>query len=1309
MDSFHKPSALSFDGNTSENWRRFKQQFDIYITASGSEQKDDAVKIAILLNFAGEDAIEVFNTFQFAEGDEKKLNKVLEQFEQYCNPRKNVVFERHQFWQITQKDSETVDQFVTRLKNKVKSCEYPSPVDDMVRDKFVFSIRDLQVKERLLREEKLTLEKAISMARASEASKEQIKAMGPNEQNIENPTVNEIRAGGGRQEKNPPRRPRLGSGSNKGKCTFCGSSHSRGSCPALGKTCDYCQKRDHFAKVCRKRLRDFGGKTIHAVAESEGSDNEADLLTFSVESSDECPSQDDWHVSLTIADTRVNFKLDSGADCNVISKSLLARLPVGPKQTRQCKAKLKVYDGRRITPSGKISLTCEYKGKFTVLDFILIEQDLPSILGLKSCLELGLIKRIYHLQEENLESEYADVFEGLGEIKGVQHKIQIDPNATPVVHPPRRVPVALREPLKEELHRMEKLGVIKKCTEPTAWVHSLVVAKKKNNKLRVCLDPSDLNRAVMREHFPMQTVEDVISRMPNAKVFSVLDANHGFWQVKLAKDSSKLATFNTPFGRYSYTRLPFGIASAPEVFQNVMVHLFQDIEGVEVIVDDLVVWGEDAEQHDVRLRQVLDRCRECNLKLNREKCHFRVSEVHYVGHVLSADGVKPDPQKVEAIIAMPTPANREDLQRFLGVVTYLSKFIPNMSQKSAALRQLLQKDVEWSWGQVEEDTFTCLKTSISSAPVLKFFDPKEPVTLSVDASSKGVGAVLLQNDRPVAYASKALTLSQENYAQIEKEMLAIVFGCERFHDYLYGQREITVESDHKPLEAILKKPIHQAPLRLQKMILRLKPYAVNVKYIPGSHLVLADALSRAYLPSQAADKPDEFEIHVLDSGQLSETMFHKLRDETKSDPELQQLQKVVMSGWPQTKVETPVETRPYWNYRDEISCYEGLMFKGDRIIVPHSLRPEILQRIHAAHLGIEKCRARARSAVFWPGINSAIDDLVSKCSTCQQHQRSNQREPLIPQEVPERPWVTVAADIFYYKGRDYLLVVDYFSKYPEVARLSSKNSEAVIMAMKDMFARHGIPERLIADNMPFNSVKFKDFASKWEIEVVTSSPHYPRSNGLVERNVQTVKQLLRKADESKQDAFLALLEFRNSPISGMDESPAELLMSRKLRTRLPTSKSLLQPQPRPTSQIRYNLLTRQQRQKAFYDRGTRPLCKLHEGEPVRMKRGREWTPAVVVKQHQAPRSYIVATPDGTQMRRNRFHLQPTKEEASPAPCPAWEAVTSSDESNSRMQPSTDAGIETPEMGSHPNIPQEEHPVRRSLRIRRPPQRLIETI
>ena len=197
---------------------------------------------------------------------------------------------------------------------------------------------------------------------------------------------------------------------------------------------------------------------------------------------------------------------------------------------------------------------------------------------------------------------------------------------------------------------------------------------------------------------------------------------------------------------------------------------------MEVIVDDLVVWGENTEQHDVRPRQVLDCCRDRNLKLNKDKCRFRVSEVSYVGHVLSADGVKPDPLKVEAIKAMPPPGDREELQRFLVVVTYLSKFILNMSQNSASLCQLLQNDVEWSWGQAENDAFESLKTAISSTPVLKFFNPKEPVSLSVDASSKGLGAVILQNSQPVAYASKALTESQQNYAQIEKEMLAIVFG-----------------------------------------------------------------------------------------------------------------------------------------------------------------------------------------------------------------------------------------------------------------------------------------------------------------------------------------------------------------------------------------------------------------------------------------------------------------------------------------------------------------------------------------------------
>ena len=528
------------------------------------------------------------------------------------------------------------------------------------------------------------------------------------------------------------------------------------------------------------------------------------------------------------------------------------------------------------------------------------------------------------------------------------------------------------------------------------------------------------------------------------------------------------------------------------------------------------------------------------------------------------------------------------------------------------------------------------------------------------------------------------------------------FGCEHFHQYLYGQKEVIVESDHKPLQARLQTTIHQAPLRLQSMILRGKPYAIKVEYTPRSHLIIADALKRAPHNSQSSDIDDEeFEINVLESGEISVDMFAKLTEETQEDSELQQLYQLVMSGWPLKKTDTPVETRPYWSYRDEISCYDGLLFKGDRIIVPLTLRKEILSRIHEAHLGAEKCKARARGAVFWPGMNGAIEDMVSQCGTCNKYKRSNPREPMIPQEIPDRPWVTVAADIFFFKGKDYLLVVDYFSKYPEVVRINQKNSDAVILAMKDIFSRHGIPEKIFADNMPFNSLRFKEFAKSWKIKVVTSSPHYPRSNGLVERNVQTMKLLLKKAYESKQDAFLALLEFRNSPITGMEQSPAELLMGRKLRTKLPVPKHLLEPQTQPQCEIQQRLHERQLRQKKYYDSGTKSLSPLCPNQLVRIQQKGEWNPAVVIGEHQTPRSYIVGTQNGNQLRRNRIHLRPTKEKRM--------------EIDPTLELNADGGEVPDETPDHElprsieRIPVITTQLRRSTRVSKAPSRLIEEV
>lgn len=399
---------------------------------------------------------------------------------------------------------------------------------------------------------------------------------------------------------------------------------------------------------------------------------------------------------------------------------------------------------------------------------------------------------------------------------------------------------------------MEESGVIEKVTEPTDWVNSLVVVEKPNGKLRVCIDPKELNKAIKRPHYPMPTLEDVLSKMSGAKYFSKLDARSGYWQLRLSEDSSYLTTFNTPFGRYRFQRLPFGIICAQDVFQRKMDETFEGISGVTPLVDDIIVYGKTLEEHDANLKATLERATQKKLKLNPDKLNVGTQQVEYFGHLITAEGLKPDPNKVLAIQNMPPPADKKELHTMLGMITYLAKFAPQMSEITKPMRDLLKEDAEFIWDKQQQTALQKIKDTITSQPLLAFFDPKKEVKLEVDASKFGLGAAIFQDDKPVAFASKSLTPTEQNYAQIEKELYAILFGCHRFHQYLYG-REITVFSDHKPLESITKKPLAAAPPRLQRMLLQLQNYRLNIVHTPGKNIPVADTLSRKFLPAEPQD------------------------------------------------------------------------------------------------------------------------------------------------------------------------------------------------------------------------------------------------------------------------------------------------------------------------------------------------------------------------------------------------------------------------------------------------------------------------
>ncbi|GBM44476.1 Retrovirus-related Pol polyprotein from transposon 17.6 [Araneus ventricosus] len=752
---------------------------------------------------------------------------------------------------------------------------------------------------------------------------------------------------------------------------------------------------------------------------------------------------------------------------------------------------------------------------------------------------------------------------------------------------------------------MENMGVIRKVEQPTEWVSNIVVIDNPN-KLRICIDPRPLNEAVKIPHYPIPSADRLMTNLQGSTVFSLFDATNG-----------------------------------PEEFQKAVEELFENEPNVIPYFDDIYIGSKTMEEHCKALRSVLNIARKNNLKFNPLKTQLAKSSITYLGHKISGKGIEPDSKKLESIEIFPTPQNKQELQRFLGMVTYLAKFAPILSNMAHSLRQLLKKNSVWLWDSNMERDFELIKKKLLEVPCLQIFYSNKPVILSVDASTYGLGAVLLQNSQPVAYGSVSLTNTQQRYAQIEKELLAVIFGLEHFNYYTYG-RNVTVETDHKPLLGLSKKPYDSISPRLQRMLLRLNKYNVNLIYVPGKQLVIADTLSRAQLNYKIFNDDNVYETpaDLCLLATASPTRWEELSKLTKDDPELYDVVYHIKNGWPD-KINTRKYAKQLWHCKAELYLTkEGLICRGSRLVVPNESRTDILEKIHTSHRGIVSCKIKAKEYFYWPGINNDIDNFISKCDLCQEYQRNNNKECLINPPIPDRPWEKVGCDFFELRGKHYLLIIDYFSKYVALQQMNSTNAFSVINCMKSIFARHGIPEVVISDGgPPFDSFALKEFFEEWGIEHNTSSPYFSRSNGQVERAIQTLKRSLIKADREGKDIYLVLLDYRISPSPDL-VSPAELLMGRKSRSMLPCLSKQLKPKY-PIKDTLKALKHRQNTQNKYF-KSDSSLKPLKVNFWFRKLPKEPWIRDKIVNIGAKPRTYTICAENGKMYDRNRFFIREDK-------------------------------------------------------------------
>jgi hypothetical protein len=651
-----------------------------------------------------------------------------------------------------------------------------------------------------------------------------------------------------------------------------------------------------------------------------------------------------------------------------------------------------------------------------------------------------------------------------------------------------------------------------------------------------------------------------------------------------------------------------------------------------VIMDDVLVSGSNDAEHLKNVEAVLMRFRKFGLRVKTEKCAFMQNEVTYMGRIISSDGIRPTADKVAGIQNACEPRNVTELRAWLGLVNFHAQFIPHLSTRTHALNALLGK-TPWKWSNACRKEFQDVKDAISEKALLTHYDPKRPVKIMTDASPYGVAAVLIQ-EKPVAYASRTLNEHERNYSQLDKEALGIIFALQKFHMYLYG-KHFTILTDNKPVEHIMG-PESSIPKlaaqRLQQWALVLAAYDYDLQYVSSKQNLLADALSR--LPDPVTETEESSLYHVEEARLESLPINSKdIGTATVRDPILSQVLRMVLDGWPSTVDD--IRLQSYFSRRYELSVERNCLIWGLRVVIPSKLQEQLLEELHIAHPGIVRMKEVARSFMWWPTIDKDIELLVRQCRTCQQVKQVPAVSPLTPFLWPGNPWQHVHVDYAEKDGFNFLVVIDSYSKWPEIFRMNSTTTTATIAVLRQLFSRYGLPLQLVSDNGPqFASRQFEEFLRCNGVKHVKVSPYHPASNGAAERMVQSFKHswIASRNDKLSADQRITnfLLMYRSTPHATTGRTPARLFMQRELRTRF----SLLRPN------VDNFVLNKQSTEKAAHDKSSAPR-EFYTGESVHVKdlvKPNTWWPGVIT-QRTAPKSYIVTLTDGRCWKRHVDHVR----------------------------------------------------------------------